>query len=146
VEQWRGQSGDRIGGEDSDTFALVAAVTAKRQIGGYGQPAEDERDDVINCERIGRVASLRATVFAAVIRAFDDQASQFGWDIFSDIVGEVNVELIHQRGQANAAQPGELDHCGQAFGVEFFGLQSQASQLFVFGVGDCFAFAFGSQG
>jgi hypothetical protein len=81
MEQSRRQAGDRIGAEDSDAFALIAAITTKRQVAGYGQPAEDERDDVINREWIGRVASLRATVFAAVIRARNDQASQFDWNI-----------------------------------------------------------------
>lgn len=53
VEQWRGQTSYRIGSEDAGGFALITAITAKRQIGDNGKPAEDKREDVINCERIG---------------------------------------------------------------------------------------------
>jgi hypothetical protein len=81
VEQGRGQPGYGISGGDSDALALIAAITAKRQIGGYGKPAEDDRDDVINRERIGRIVSLRAAILTAISRAINDKASQFDWNI-----------------------------------------------------------------
>jgi hypothetical protein len=59
----------------------VKSSTAIREIGDDGKPAEDKRDDVINCERIGRVASLRVAVFTAIIRAINYQTSHLGWDI-----------------------------------------------------------------
>ena len=60
---------------------LVAAAAAECQIVSRGRTAETAWYDVINCEGICRVLSLRAAVFATMLAAISDQAVQLSRDM-----------------------------------------------------------------
>ena len=62
-------------------FMLVAAVAAECQIVSRRQPAETAWYDVINCEGICRVSSLSAAVFATMLAAISNQATQLSRDV-----------------------------------------------------------------
>src|SRR5215831_7815884 len=72
---------DGVSNNGSPGFMLVAAVAAERQIVSRRRPTETAWYDVIHCEGICRVSSLRAAVFAAMLAAISNQAAQLSRDV-----------------------------------------------------------------